>query len=144
MIYFDTAYIAKCYLDEPGASFVQSLAEEADGLCSCEIARTELFATVHRHYREGRITRTQLREVFALFEGEEQDGVWLWLPVTSALIQAACDTIRALRVGVFVRAADALHLQCAKEHGHVELFTNDRHVIAAARHFGLTARNVIP
>jgi predicted nucleic acid-binding protein len=143
VIYFDTAYIAKCYLDEPGAGSVQSLAEEADGLCSCEIARAELFATVHRHHREGRLARRQLREVLALFEVEERDGVWLWLPVTSALIRAACDTIRSLRADVFVRAADALHLQCAKLHGHAQIYTNDRHVIAAAKHFGLAAKNVM-
>ena len=144
MIYFDTAYIAKCYLAEPGAEHVQALAELADGLCSCEIARAELFATLHRHLREGRITRTQLRRVVALFEEEERQAVWHWLPVTSDLVRTTCDAIGALRANVFVRSADALHLQCAREHGHDVLYTNDRHMILAAQHFGMTARNVIP
>ena len=42
MIYFDAAYIAKCYLNEPGADRVREVAYGADGLASCELARLEL------------------------------------------------------------------------------------------------------
>jgi predicted nucleic acid-binding protein len=144
VIYFDTAYIAKCYLDEPGSSHVQALAESADGLCSCEIARVELFSTMHRHLREGRLEPGQLREVLGLFRSEERDGVWTWLPITSDLVRATCDAVARLDAGVFIRSTDALHLRCARQHGHDVLYTNDRHVLAAAEHFGMTATNVIP
>jgi hypothetical protein len=36
VIYFDAAYIAKCYLNEPGADRVRNVAYGADGLASCE------------------------------------------------------------------------------------------------------------
>ena len=36
---------------------------------------------------------------------------------------------------VFVRSGDALHLACAEEHGFQEVYTNDRHMLQAAKHF---------
>jgi hypothetical protein len=45
VIYFDAAYIAKCYLNEPGADRVRQVAYGADGLASCELARLE-FASI--------------------------------------------------------------------------------------------------
>lgn len=44
MIYFDAAYVAKCYLNEPGADRVRQVAYAADGLASCELARLEFAA----------------------------------------------------------------------------------------------------
>jgi len=41
VIYFDAAYIAKCYLNEPGADRVREVAYGAEGLASCEFARLE-------------------------------------------------------------------------------------------------------
>ena len=52
MIYFDAAYIAKCYLNEPGADRVREVAYGADGLASCELARLEFASILKRHVRE--------------------------------------------------------------------------------------------
>jgi predicted nucleic acid-binding protein len=38
---------------------------------------------------------------------------------------------------------DALHLACAEEHGFQEVYTNDRHMLKAARHFHLIGVNVL-
>jgi hypothetical protein len=37
---------------------------------------------------------------------------------------------------------DALHLVTAADSGFVEVWTNDRHMLAAAPHFGLVGRSV--
>jgi hypothetical protein len=47
VIYFDAAYIAKRYLNEPGADRVREVAYGADGLTLCELVRLE-FASI-RH-----------------------------------------------------------------------------------------------
>ena len=47
-------------------------------------------------------------------------------------------------IAKFLRAADALHLICAQEHGLREIYTNDRHMSAAARHFRLKPMTVAP
>jgi predicted nucleic acid-binding protein len=38
---------------------------------------------------------------------------------------------------------DAIHLTCASSHGFQEVYSNDRHLLAAAHHFNLTGRNII-
>lgn len=42
----------------------------------------------------------------------------------------------------FLRTADAVHLATARELGEREVWTNDRHMLAAAPYFGLTGRSV--
>ena len=63
MIYFDTAYIAKCYLNEHGSAEVRNLANEAERVACCAFGRIEFAATVHRNLREGIITPVQNRVI---------------------------------------------------------------------------------
>lgn len=143
MLYFDTAYIAKCYLNEPGAQRVRQLAYSAPGLASCELARVEFHAVIHRHLREGNLTAAESREVIEDFEMDEADGVWQWIPVTSQLLTLVCDHTKILPHNIFLRAADAIHLTCASSHGFQEVYSNDRHLLAAARYFNLTGLDII-
>lgn len=57
------------------------------------------------------------------FEEDEADGVW---PRT-----------------VFMRSDDALQLACAAEHGFEEVYTNDRHMLEAARYFHVSGVDVL-
>lgn len=144
MLYFDAAYIAKCYLNEPNAAAVRQLAYQADSPASCEIARAEFCAVVHRHLREGNIDPQEAQDVMKDFEQDESDGVWRWFPVTSSLIRLTCGHISALPATAFLRATDAIHLTCAKENGFTEVYTNDRQMLGCAQYFQVNGVNVIP
>ena len=142
-MYFDAAYIAKCYLNEPGAERVRELARQAQGLCSADFGRIEFTCIIQRHRREGGITVRDAGEIFKEFEEDEQNAVWRWLPVTTDLVRDACERVRRLPARTILRTGDALHLACAREFGFTEVYTNDRHMLAGARHFGLTGVNLL-
>jgi predicted nucleic acid-binding protein len=143
VIYFDAAYIAKCYLNEPGADRVREVAYGADGLASCELARLEFASILKRHARERHVTRRELTAILKDFEDDEKNGVWQWFGVTSELVEKARQAVLDVPGTVFVRSGDALHLACAEEHGFDEVYTNDRHMLQAARYFHVTGVNVL-
>jgi len=144
MIYLDTCYILKCYLTEHGSQEVRELTQSADGLASCYLARTEFAAAVHRHRREGRLSDRDADAVFDSFEADEKAGYWRWYGVTQALLDEVFSTYRSVPSSLFVRANDAIHLVCAKAQGFGEVYSNDRHILAAARAFSLNGVDVIP
>jgi predicted nucleic acid-binding protein len=143
VIYFDAAYIAKCYLNEPGADRVREVAYAEDGLASCELARLEFASILKRHVREHHATRREMTAILKDFEEDEKNGVWQWFGVTSELLEKTRKAVLALPSTVFVRSGDALHLACAEEHGFQEVYTNDRHMLQAAKHFHVTGVNVL-
>ena len=143
MIYFDTAYIAKCYLPEAGAEKVQELARSSEGLCSCEWGRLEFFSVLHRHFREGRLSWANMRKVVDFFFEDEVDGVWTWLAVTPGLLHTAARRIMELPKTVFLRSGDAVHLNCAAENGMDMVYSNDRHLLASAKYFELEGINIL-
>ena len=143
MIDFDAAYVAKCYLNEPGADRVRDVAYGADGLASSELARLEFASILKRHVRDRHMTRREMTAILKDFEEDEENGVWRWFGITSELLETARKAVLDMPSTVFLRSADALHLACAEEHGFEEVYTNDRHMLKAARHFHLTGVNVL-
>jgi predicted nucleic acid-binding protein len=144
MIYFDTSYVLKCYLPEPHHPAVRQLAHQERQIGCCLLGKAECAAGVHRHLREGRITSKDAQTVFAAMRADEAFGFLVWLPLTAQLIEKVQAQFESLTPGIFLRTADAIHLACAREQGFAEVYSNDRHVLAAAPHFGLAGRNVIP
>ncbi len=143
MIYFDTAYLAKCYLNERGSDEVRRLAAESTRVACCVFGRLELAATIHRNFREGKINRQQSQVIFDQFDLDESNHIWTWLPVTPELLAGATAKFRAMEPSTWLRAADALHLACAFEHGFKEIFSNDRHLLTAASAFKIKGRDII-
>jgi len=143
MIYFDTAYLAKCYLNEPGSVAVRKLASESDRIACCSFGRLELAATIHRNLRESKVTQQQSQIIFDQLDLDEENRIWTWLPVSPELLANATAKFRSLKPTTYLRSADALHLACAVEYGFREIFSNDRHLIAAASAFNIKGRNII-
>ena len=143
MIYFDTAYVAKCYVPDDGHVQVRQLAAEQEGLACCEFGRVELAAALHRWLREDRLSPADYTVLLRQLAQDERHACWTWLPVTPALLSAAAARFARLDKAVFLRAGDALHLACAAEHGFTEIYTSDRRVLEAAPAFGLKGRNVL-
>jgi predicted nucleic acid-binding protein len=144
MLYFDTAYLVRCYIPEAGHEAVRALADDQDAIASCELARVEFASAVHRKVRDGWLNSRQAKIVWKQFEMDSGAGHLAWLPVSAALFDRACARIRMLERTVSLRALDAIHLACARENGFEEIYSNDRHLLAAAPHFGLKARNILP
>ena len=143
MIYFDSAYVAKFYLNEPGHAEVRSCAIEAGEVAICALALAEVNAVFHRKLREGFLTPEEAAIFFAEFDRDVRQGLWNLLPLTTGLLEQVVGAYRTLPATVYLRSADALHLLCAREHGFAEIHTNDRHAFTVASHFGLKGVNVI-
>jgi predicted nucleic acid-binding protein len=144
VIYLDSTYIIKCYLNEPGSREVLELVQGHDGQACALHGRVEFWSGVKRHVREGGLPPQRAQEVLLRFIRDESAGIWLFLPVDEALVRTACMRLAALPGEVSCRAADALHLASAADDGFTQIYSNDRHVLLAAPHFGLEGVNVIP
>lgn len=143
MIYLDAAFIAKCYLHEPGADKVRRHARRSPGLASCALGRLEFSGVLRRHRQEGRLSPAAADEVWLEFLSDEANRTWTWYPVSAALLEQTRDSLNSLADDLHLRSSDALHLTCARLHGHAEIFTNDRHMLAAAPHFALRGVNLL-
>ena len=143
MIYCDTAYLLKYYVDEPGSKEVRSLIDRQTGVGSLSLGRLELAAAFHRKLRESQIEPAMHKCLISQFEVDKMVGLWTWFDATPDLVDKASKNFGILPAKIFLRASDALHLACAKEHGFREIHSNDKHLLAAAKHFGLKGRNVI-
>ena len=141
-LYFDTAYIAKCYLNEPDARKVRKLAQTADGLYSSAWCIAELACVFRRHIREGSILPEQTATLRKVFLDDVRDNVWILSPVSERLLMRVESLVGGLAKDVYLRAGDAIHLVSALEAGFTEIWTNDRHLLNAAPHFGLLGRSV--
>lgn len=64
------------------------------------------------------------------------------LPVTDRILRQVEFLTRTLPKATPLRAGDAIHIVSAAEAGLHEIWTDDRHLLAAATHFGLKGRQI--
>ena len=65
------------------------------------------------------------------------------MPLTSAIMAAVAGTFASLPRRVILRTGDAVHLLSARERGCKAIYSNDRHLLAAASYVGIEGRDVI-
>jgi hypothetical protein len=141
-VYFDTSYIAKFYFNEPDSPRVRQLVRKADAIHSSLWALAEFHAVLHRRMREGVLSSSDARELAARFSRHIEDGLWNLIPVTEALLRRTGALMISGPRDLCIRTADAVHLATASEIGERVVWTNDRHMLAAAAYFGLTGQSV--
>jgi predicted nucleic acid-binding protein len=142
-LYFDTAYLCKLYWQEDGSMQVMAQAAKADVIACCLHGHAEFCSIGHRKMRESAAKLHDFENVLTQFQADCKANALRLLPITEAMIARIEYVYRKAPTGVFLRAADALHLACASENGFVEAYSNDRHLLAAAPLFGLRGVNVI-
>ena len=140
-LYFDTAYLAKCYLNEPDGKQVRKLARAASGLYSSAWCIAELACVFQRQVREGQLGVEEAVKWRDTFLEDVQNGVWVLFPVSQYLLYRVESLTRALPPAAYLRAGDAIHLATAADAGFTEIWSSDRHLLAAARHFGMEGRS---
>lgn len=141
-LYFDSAYVAKCYLVEPDSARVRELARSATGRYSSSLCIAEVACVFHRYIRDGALRPERAAELRGLFLDDLKNEVWALIPVTDQLLHRVEVFTRSLPASCYIRAGDAIHLVSAIEYGFDEVWTNDRHLLAAASRLGLKGKSV--
>jgi hypothetical protein len=140
-VYFDSSYIAKFYFNEPESTRVRELVRTADTIHSSLWALAEFHAVIHRRLREGASSPGDARDLSSRFSEHVREGLWKLIPVNEALLRTTSALMVSAPPDLFIRTADAVHLATAQQIGESEVWTNDRHMLAAAPYFGLRGRS---
>ena len=140
-MYLDSAYIAKYYLNERDAEAVRRLIQGAESLVSSEWSLVEVTCAFHRHLRQGHLTTSQYQDLSRAFRKHIREELWILIPLTSRLLSRVSAAMDSLTSHVYLRSGDAVQLITAQDAGESEVWTSDRHMLAAAPHFGLTGRS---
>lgn len=143
LAYFDTAYILRCYLNEEGSEAVRAVASRTEQLVTSELARAEFAAAIHRKRRERALSSRDSKVVMGQFAADCDAHVWEFVPVSGAIFHRVDKAFAALPTTVPLRSADAIHLASAAELGLSTIYSNDRHLLGAAKYFALAGIDVI-
>jgi len=140
-LYFDSALIAKFYLNEPGREAVRELCGVAQSVSSSAIAIAEVSAAFHRKYREGAIDAAVWKALNGQFSHDLKAGLWTLAPVSDVVMDGVRTLFAGLGPAVYLRSLDALHLVTAKLEKFEQLYTNDRHLLEGCAKAGLHGTN---
>jgi predicted nucleic acid-binding protein len=135
--YYDTAFLLKLYRDEPSSAAVRAHASTVNVITCSLHGRIEIVAAAHRKIREHVGTPAHLAALLDQLAADRLSGALQWLAVTDAHLGWIDRAFRRASADTYLRAGDALHLASAAEAGFQEIFSNDRHLLAAAPLFGL-------
>jgi predicted nucleic acid-binding protein len=142
LIYFDTSYLVRLYYADPGADAVRALAATDHVACAAH-GQAEMMAAFHRKLREGAIRVSTYAVLLDQVQKHIRQGAFQWLAQSEDIMARIRHVYQKLPGTVFLRGADAIHLATAAEAGFRIIYSNDGHLLAAARHFGIEGRNVI-
>ncbi len=137
MMFCDTSAVAKLYVAEPESPALRVLLEQDDQRFVSELVRVELMGVFHRQLRDNAWSRENFAAAVRQFNTDDIGGFWTWIPLDSAILEAAAKTYATLPATVFLRAADCIHLITGLQSNFPEIYTYDRHQTLAAPLLGL-------
>lgn len=142
-VYFDSALVAKFYVNEPGRDAVRALAREMGRVVTSGVAVAEVSAAFHRKLREGAVEHDVFDALMGQFEQDLENGLWYLAGPSEDLFRQVHVFFATLDPAVFVRSLDALHLVTARAEGFARLYSNDRHLLGACAHADLEGTNPV-
>ncbi|HXS95893.1 MAG TPA: hypothetical protein VN736_14910 [Candidatus Limnocylindrales bacterium] len=99
-----------------------------------------LDSAIHRY--AGVLEAPQIMELIGAFEEHVNSGFWELHPVTAARLWQVGKMLKTAPGGLFLRSGVALNIATAIAIGETEIWSNDRHLLAAAPHFGLKGLSI--
>lgn len=144
MLYFDSNYLFRIYSTEPGHEAIKELLTQRNQpVAVAWHGRAEIASILLRKRREGVDQPNHLASLARQFQHDCQSQLIVFLPLNEAVMIRLESVLSNAPQNTNIRAADALHLACAAEHGFTEVYSNDRLFLQSAPLFGLKGLNVI-
>ena len=136
MLYFDTSFVVPYILPEATSNRIQKFFEQhhGDELTTSDVTRVEFTSMLAREVRVGGLTAPTAREADERFEVIMSRSFIVLLPDRSDF--ELCKRF-LLQFATGLRAADALHLAIATNHGARHFYTLDRKLQKAAKLVGV-------
>jgi len=140
-MYFDATFFVRLYIEEPGYESIRTLVQNSEEVASSIVGKMETEAALHRQLRDGKINADGFEEAYRQFADDSASPLLKWLPLTEIVINRVHRVFAELPSDVFLRTGDAIHLVTASEGGFKEIYSNDKHLLAAAPLFELKGIN---
>lgn len=142
--YYDTTYLLKLQIVENGTAGVRNHASTIREIHTAQHGRAEFISAAFRKVKEGAATTSDLQHLIAQFHADCDSGAIVFLPLSDAILDRVESVYASAPPTTYLRAADAIHLATAAQHGFTEIHSNDKHLLQSAHLFGLTPINLIP
>ncbi len=139
--YFDSALVAKFYLNESGRGVIRRLAATSGVVVTSGIAFAEVSAAFHRKLREGALERDVFDALQGQFREDLKRNLWHLAWPTEDLFHQVHALYSRLEGTVILRPLDALHLVTAKAAHFDRIYSNDRHLLNACASVNLQGIN---
>jgi predicted nucleic acid-binding protein len=142
MIYFDSTILVKLHTSESdSARLLEFVLEKDEALATSITCRMEVVAALHRKYREGAISKLGMMKAHDQFIRDMETGRIVSIAFSHYIVDSVERAFLKLPATIFLRTGDAIHLATAAEAGFKEIYSNDKHLLAAAPIFKLKGIN---
>jgi predicted nucleic acid-binding protein len=136
LLYFDTSFLTPLILQETTSEKVERFLSglPAGELATSHLARVEFSSLLAREVRMGGLDRQAARAVDSQFETVMRESFVVFVPSVDDF-DLAKEYLGDHATGL--RAADALHLAVAKNHGGRAIYSLDKTLLRAGKKLGL-------